>query len=126
MEGFEAGADDYVTKPFNSAELRARIQTGQRILELQCSLSRRVKDLEASLAHVKTLQGILPICTHCHKIHTDDASWQRIESYIQEHTDALFSHGLCPECLEKFYPQAGGRKFAQNLPNADGCGNGPA
>ena len=104
LAGFEAGADDYVTKPFNSAELRARINTGQRILELQHSLAKRVEDLEASLLHVKTLQGILPICMHCHKIRDDKESWQRIESYIQEHTDAQFSHGLCPDCLEKYYP----------------------
>jgi hypothetical protein len=61
--------------------------------------------LEASLARVKTLEGILPICMHCHKIRNDQESWQRIENYIQEHTDALFSHGLCPACLEKFYPK---------------------
>ncbi len=106
VAGFEAGADDYVTKPFNSAELRARIKTGQRVLELQYSLARRVEDLKASLFHVKTLQGILPICMHCKKIRNDKESWQRIESYIQEHTDALFSHGLCPDCLEKYYPQS--------------------
>ena len=104
VAGFDAGADDYVTKPFNSAELRARINTGRRILELQHSLAKRVEDLEASLLHVKTLQGILPICMHCHKIRDDKESWQRIESYIQEHTDAQFSHGLCPDCLEKYYP----------------------
>ncbi len=103
VEGFEAGANDYVTKPFNGAELRARIKTGQSILELQLSLAKRVADLEASLAHVRTLQGILPICMHCHKIRDDDESWQKIESYILQHTDAQFSHGLCPECLTEHY-----------------------
>ena len=106
VAGFEAGADDYVTKPFNSAELRARITNGQRIIELQMSLARRVDELEKTLAHVKTLQGILPICMHCHKIRDDHESWQKIDQYIQEHTDAQFSHGLCPECLERFYPPA--------------------
>ncbi len=116
VEGFEAGADDYVTKPFNSAELRARIHTGQRVLELQFALAKRVEDLEASLAHVRTLQGILPICMHCQKIRNDRESWQKIDSYIQEHTDAQFSHGLCPDCLEQFYPKSELDRFAQNLP----------
>ena len=113
VAGFDAGADDYVTKPFNSAELRARIKNGQRILELQLSLARRVEDLEKTLAHVKTLQGILPICMHCHKIRDDHESWQKIENYIQEHTDAQFSHGLCPECLERFYPPSELAKFKE-------------
>lgn len=106
VAGFEAGADDYVTKPFHSAELRVRLMTGERILELQMSLCRRVRELEDSLAHVKTLQGILPICMHCHRIRDDQESWQRIENYIQAHTEALFSHALCPECMEKHYPRA--------------------
>ena len=123
VEGFEAGADDYVTKPFNSAELRARIKNGQRILELQLSLAKRVEDLQKSLAHVRTLQGILPICMHCHKIRDDHESWQRIENYIQEHTDTQFSHGLCPDCLEKFYPKSELQRFAQNPPPPPGTGD---
>jgi CheY-like chemotaxis protein len=122
VEGFDAGADDYVTKPFNSAELRARIKTGQRILELQFALAKRVRDLEESLAHVKTLQGILPICMHCHKIRDDNESWQRIENYVQEHTDAQFSHGLCPDCLATFYPETVLERPARNSPTADDCG----
>jgi DNA-binding response OmpR family regulator len=122
VEGFDAGADDYVTKPFHSAELRARIKTGQRILELQFALARRVADLEESLAHVKTLQGILPVCMHCQKIRNDQESWQKIDTYIQEHTDALISHGLCPECLEAFYPKSELERFGRHSikPESDG------
>lgn len=105
VTGLEAGADDYVTKPFSNDELRARIRVGQRIIELQSALSNRIKELETALHHVKTLQGILPICMHCHKIRTDDESWQKMEGYIQDHSEAEFSHGLCPECLEEHYPK---------------------
>ena len=53
---------------------------------------------------IKTLRGIIPICSYCKKIRTDDKSWQLIEAYIREHSDAEFSHGICPECAKKFYP----------------------
>ena len=107
VAGLEAGANDYVTKPFNATELQARVQAGQRMLGLQRALAARVEELQEALNHVKTLQGILPICMHCHKIRDDQETWQKLENYIQEHSGVLFSHGLCPECLEKYYPPGG-------------------
>ncbi|MCD6570617.1 MAG: response regulator [Deltaproteobacteria bacterium] len=102
--GLEAGADDYVIKPFEQGELHARLNTGKRIVELQAALSDRIKRLQDANSHIKTLQGILPICSYCHKIRDDQESWQRIESYIQGHSDAQFSHSICPECMEKYFP----------------------
>jgi sigma-B regulation protein RsbU (phosphoserine phosphatase) len=102
VRGLESGANDYVTKPFNSEELRARVQVGVRMLELQASLAQRVRELEEALANVKQLQALLPICSYCKKIRDDDNYWQQIESYISEHSGALFSHGICPDCFEKF------------------------
>jgi len=109
ITGLEAGANDYVTKPFDKNELRVRISVGQRVLELQSALANRVDELQKVLDHVRKLQGILPICMHCRRIRTDQESWEGLEAYIQENSEAEFSHGLCPECLEKYYPE----------PNAD-------
>lgn len=62
-----------------------------------------VEDLQHQLAEIKTLKGLLPICAVCHKIRDDEGYWNRLEGYIQEHTDARFSHGLCPQCLQEQY-----------------------
>ena len=103
--GLDAGANDYIVKPFDFEELRARVAVGQRVVELQQSLAKRVDELQAALAHVKRLQGLLPICMHCHKIRNDKQSWQKLEAYIHENSEAKLSHGLCPDCLQKHYPQ---------------------
>jgi sigma-B regulation protein RsbU (phosphoserine phosphatase) len=102
VAGLEAGADDYVTKPFNREELRARVQGGVRVVELQRSLAERVKELEQALARVKQLQGLLPICSYCKKIRDDRNYWKQVEAYISDHSEAVFSHGICPECFDKF------------------------
>lgn len=103
VEGLEAGADDYIVKPFDSNELRARVDVGRRMVELQSALAVRVRELQEALDHVKKLQGILPICMHCHKIRDDEESWLQIENYLVQHADVQFSHGICAECMEQHY-----------------------
>ena len=101
VQGLEAGADDYVTKPFDHGELRARVQVGSRVVQLQSALADRVKELEEAIASVKQLQGLLPICCYCKKIRDDGNYWHRVESYITGHANVRFSHGICPDCSEK-------------------------
>jgi len=100
VKGIEAGADDYLTKPYDREELRVRVQVGARIIELQTKLAERVQELEVALDHVKQLQGILPICSYCKKIRDDRNYWQNVESYVADHSQAEFSHGICPSCYE--------------------------
>jgi DNA-binding response OmpR family regulator len=101
VEGLKAGANDYIIKPYYNEELQARLGVGQRVVDLQRALRDRVEQLEDALAHVRTLQGILPICSYCHKIRSDKESWERLENYIVQHSEAKFTHGICPECMKK-------------------------
>jgi DNA-binding response OmpR family regulator len=94
--GLDAGADDYVIKPFDPEELRARINVG-----LQQKLAERVAELQAALSNVKQLHGLLPICSYCKRIRGDDQYWQQVEGYIAQHSNAEFSHGICPTCFAK-------------------------
>ena len=98
VEGLRAGADDYMVKPFNREELRARVTVGARVVNLQEDLANRVRELENALSKVKTLQGLIPICSYCKKIRDDKNYWQQVESYMGKHSEARFSHSVCPGC----------------------------
>jgi phosphoserine phosphatase RsbU/P len=100
VEGLRAGANDYVGKPFNLNELRARVQVGERVVRLQSELADRVRELEETMAHVKRLQGLLPICAYCKKVRDDKNYWHEVESYFRQFTDIEFSHGICPPCRQ--------------------------
>jgi len=104
VEGLDAGADDFVPKPFRGEELLARVRSGHRVCALQMSLQAKVHELEAALAEVHQLRGLIPICMHCHRIRSDSAHWQKLEGYIEAHSTATFSHSVCDECLAKHYP----------------------
>lgn len=100
IAGFDAGADDYISKPFDDMELRSRINVAGRIIQLQRELAARVCHLEQVLAGVRQLQGLLPICSYCKSVRDDRNYWQKVDDYIATHTDAQVSHGICPTCYE--------------------------
>lgn len=94
LVGFNTGGVDYITKPFQQIEVLARLKT-------HIMLRKKEQELAKALAEIKTLSGILPICSCCKQIRNDSGYWQQVEEYISEHSGAMFSHGLCPECYQK-------------------------
>src|SRR6266566_2547453 len=101
VSGIAAGADDYLTKTYNRDELQVSLKVGARMIELQTKLADRVAQLQQALEHVKRLEGIIPICGYCKKIRDDQDYWQNVESYVATHSEAEFSHGICPSCFEQ-------------------------
>src|ERR1041385_3167014 len=100
VSGLTSGADDFLTKPFDIPEMRARLQVGERVLKLQNELRRRVVELEQMIATVRQLQGLLPICVHCKKIRDDQNYWHQVETYISARSAAESTHSICPACFE--------------------------
>ncbi|MCP4693019.1 MAG: response regulator [Desulfobacterales bacterium] len=112
IKGFQAGAVDYVTKPFNSSELYSRVHTHMDLKrsneQLKLEIEERKKlivELQEALAEVKALSGLLPICVSCKKIRDDKGYWNKLEAYIQQHSEAEFTHSICPECCARLYPE---------------------
>jgi sigma-B regulation protein RsbU (phosphoserine phosphatase) len=96
MEGMRAGADDFITKPFDLEALRVRLRVAERILGLQ--------------QRVTTLKGLLPICSYCRRIRDDEGKWHGLEEYVMSRTEAAFAHTLCPECATPLAGVTEGRK----------------
>jgi response regulator RpfG family c-di-GMP phosphodiesterase len=132
FQGLEMGAVDYIVKPYNPSLVKLRIKNHielkqQRDLlydratelhhlnqELADEIARRehlqteheqlIQTLQETLAEVKTLSGLLPICSACRKVRDDQGYWSQLESYLSKHMDVEFSHGLCVECAKRLYP----------------------
>jgi AmiR/NasT family two-component response regulator len=110
-EASMAGVGAYLVKPPTLSELQrgvaiatARFDDLVELRRLNAELDERNRELEKALADVKTLSGLLPICSSCKKICDDDGQWQDVAVYVRERTQADFTHSLCPECLIKLYP----------------------
>ncbi len=114
IAGLEAGADDYLPKPYNPGELHARVNVGLRMIEMQDMLAGKIEELHQALDHIKTLRGIVPICSCCKKIRDDQGYWNQVEVYIREHTEVEFSHSICPECRRDLYPGSAKEKAEGN------------
>ena len=103
-DGLNFGADGYIVRPISNRELLAWVNALVRILKAERERDRLISELTEALAKVKTLSGMLPICSHCKKIRDDKGYWNHVETYIRQHSEVEFSHGICPECLKKHYP----------------------
>jgi CheY-like chemotaxis protein len=109
--GLTLGAMDYISKPFNTAIVKLRVKTQMELKLQRDILIQRNEELRKALAKIKTLSGLLPICASCKKIRDDHGYWTQLESYISEHSEAEFTHGCCPECMKKLYPEMYETKF---------------
>jgi AmiR/NasT family two-component response regulator len=107
-EASAAGVGAYLVKPPSAREMERAITIAMARFDDLMELRRMNAELQDALARVRTLSGLLPICASCKKIRDDEGYWTQLEAYIQEHSDVLFSHGLCPECAKKLYPEVFG------------------
>ena len=133
VQALKLGAVDFVAKPFQVEELLARVQLQLELrrlrlqieqqaaglqranaqLQTEVAVRRRTEqelraknaELEAALAKVNLLGGLLPICASCKKVRDDQGYWNQVESYVEAHSDVTFTHGLCPDCLQRLYPE---------------------
>jgi len=102
--GLDFGADGYIARPISNRELLARVDSMVRIISAERERDQLILRLHEAMAKIKTLSGLLPICMHCKKIRDDKGYWNQLEAYIHENSDAKFTHSICRDCAEKYYP----------------------
>ena len=101
-----------------AASLRRQLRARQQV---EAERERLISELQEALTNVRTLRGLIPICSSCKKVRNDQGYWTQLETYLRQHTEAEFSHGLCVDCLRKLYPDLSGEveaRFANHPPSA--------
>lgn len=101
---YDLGARLFLRKPFSATELICQVEHLVKAKELEVEREQLIRELQASLDEIKTLRGIIPICSSCKKIRDDAGLWNRLELYIMQHSEAEFSHSVCPDCVKLLYP----------------------
>lgn len=104
-EASAVGVGAYLVKPSDAREMERAVTIAMARFGDLMELRRLNAELQNALAQVKTLRGLLPICAHCKKIRDDEGYWKQLEEYIQEHSEAVFTHGICEECEKKYYSE---------------------
>lgn len=112
LNSIDAGIDKYILKPVDVEILFSALESCAETIMLERKIQEQAREkdeliarLQDALDNIKRLSGLLPICSSCKKIRDDKGYWNQIERYIAEHSEAEFSHGICPECVKKLYPQ---------------------
>jgi len=110
----------YLLKPFEERQLRTNIEMALYKSRMERERERLTRELQEALATIKTLSGLLPICAWCKSVRDDSGYWMRVEQYVEQHSQATFSHSVCPECANRYFgPDAG---LAQAAPPEEGEG----
>jgi len=104
-QGFLCGGVDYISKPFRQEEVCARVRTHLHLRVLMKRQEQLIIELQEALEKVKVLSGLLPICASCKDIRDDKGYWKQVEVYIQDHSEAAFTHSICPGCTKRLYPK---------------------
>ena len=111
FQGYDAGAVDYLFKPVEPNLLRSKVNVFCQLSSQRLLIQNQLNEIQAKndvlrrqLEEIKTLRGLVPICAKCKSVRDDSGFWQCIENYISEHSEAEFSHSLCPDCRDELYP----------------------
>ena len=104
IEGFRVGGVDYISKPYEELEVLARVKTHVELGRIRKVQEQLIVELKETLSEVSSLRGLIPICTNCKNIRDDKGYWIQVEKYMSEHSEAEFTHSICPSCVDKLYP----------------------